>query len=197
MTNHLTDAELISISIDTPEQFGGVFDRHYEAIRRFAWRRLGSGPADDIAAEVFARAFDARARFDHSVDDARPWLFGIATNLMRMHARSERRKLRAYARSGIDPHEDFAPAATDRAYADGERRDLLRALAGLKRRDREIVLLYAWGELSTGEIALALGIPAATVRTKLARSRDRLAGELIKLAPPENEAAPDVAKENC
>lgn len=190
-----TDRELIVSSIEFPDHFGEVFDRHYDDIRRYAWRRLGPAHADDIAAEVFARAFDGRSAFDPGVADARPWLFGIASNLMRMHARGEQRKLRAYARSGVDPFEDFSVAATERASADAGRKALLGALASLKRVDREVVLLFAWAELTTQEIADALAIPHATVRTKLARARKRLASELEDEAPVSQSPVAETVKE--
>jgi RNA polymerase sigma-70 factor (ECF subfamily) len=112
-----------------------------------------------------------------------------------MQARGEKRKLRAYARTGIDPFEDFAAAATERASASGDRRVLLDALAGLKRADREVVLLHAWGDLTTNEIASALGVPHATVRTKLARSRKRLASELSNLEPADSAPPTEILKE--
>lgn len=177
MSGQPADAALIAESIAQPERFGLVFDRHYHAIHRFASRRLGSAHADDVAAEVFARAFKARRKFAAGEGDALPWLFGIASNVMRMHSRSELRRLRAFARTGVDPTEDFAPAAADRASADQSHRALVEALTHLSRRDREIVLLAAWAELSSAEIGTALGIPAATVRTRLARARRRMAQE--------------------
>jgi len=82
---------------------GTVFERHHAVVHRYLARRLGVDLADELAAEVFAVAFAKRRRYDASFDDARPWLFGIATRLVRRHARREVRELRAYARSGVDP----------------------------------------------------------------------------------------------
>lgn len=175
MNDQPTDAALIAESLSRPELFGEVFDRHYRAIHGFASSRLGSADGDDVAAETFARAFKARRKFETHGDSALPWLYGIANNVMRMHSRGEIRRLRAYARTGADPTEDFASAAADRASASSSRRALLAALIKLRRRDREIVLLAAWAELSSSEIGEALGMPDATVRTRLARARKRLA----------------------
>ncbi|MFT4050161.1 MAG: RNA polymerase sigma factor [Solirubrobacterales bacterium] len=190
MTFMQTDAELIAQSLASPERFGLVFDRHFRAIHQFAARRLGVAQADDIAAETFARAFKARRKFVPQEGSARPWLYGIATNVMRMHSRGEVRRLKAYARTGIDPVEDFAGAATDRASADKSRRALLAALAELSRRDREIVLLAAWAELNSVEIGAALGMSDATVRTRLARARKKLSRtEAISPAPTGGDLA--------
>src|SRR4051794_4226305 len=93
-----SDAELIAASLVVPERFGQIFDRHFRAIHAFATRRLGSAQADDVAAEVFARAFKGRRKFEPEGESALPWLYGIASNVIRMHNRGEVRKLRAYAR---------------------------------------------------------------------------------------------------
>jgi DNA-directed RNA polymerase specialized sigma24 family protein len=94
-----SDAELISGSLRDPALFAGVFDRHYSAIAGFLRRRVERSLADELAAETFLRAFDGRARYDVTRADARPWLFGIAANLLARHRRVEQRRLRAFARA--------------------------------------------------------------------------------------------------
>ena len=79
--------------------FEAVFTRHYAAVHRYAQQRVGVDAADEIAAETFLQAFDNRRRFDAAQPSARPWLLGIATNLMRRRWRDERRQLAAYART--------------------------------------------------------------------------------------------------
>jgi RNA polymerase sigma-70 factor (ECF subfamily) len=64
-------------------------------IHRYVARRLDVHAADDIAAETFTIAFRGRHRYDLARSNARPWLYGIATNLIGRHRRDERRKLRA------------------------------------------------------------------------------------------------------
>lgn len=78
----VADAVLISDSFTTPERFAGLFDRHAPVIHRYAARRLGPDAADDLVAETFLLAFARRAGYDTRYPDARPWLFGIATNLI-------------------------------------------------------------------------------------------------------------------
>lgn len=189
-----SDATLIAESLARPERFGEVFDRHYPSIHQFALLRLGAAEADDVAAETFARAFKSRKKFAADSETALPWLYGIATNLMRMHKRKELRRLRAYARSGVDPAEDFSGSATERASAVASRGALLAALTELAHSDREIVMLTAWTDLNSAQIGEALGMPDATVRTRLARARTKLA------QTPELSSTPiatgDVAKES-
>ena len=76
------DAALIERSWHDPEAFAGLYDRHAAPLHRYAARRLGVGAADDIVADTFLDAFRKRRRYDLSVSDARPWLYGIAANLI-------------------------------------------------------------------------------------------------------------------
>ena len=175
-----TDAQLITRSRQEPEAFGLLFDRHVAVVHAFAQRRIGRDLAEEVTAETFARAFEARGRYDAGFEDALPWLLGIASNLMRRHWRTERRRLDAYARA---VHHERPSAAPD---VDGS---ALRAVARLPRREREVLLLAAWADLTYAEIARALDLPVGTVRSRLARARSRLA------ADPALDPAPAVATE--
>jgi RNA polymerase sigma factor (sigma-70 family) len=157
------DAAAIRRSLREPRAFASVFDRHFDAVHRYIQRRVGRDLADNLAAETFARAFDRRRRYALRYPDARAWLLGIATNVMRRHWRTERRRLEALSRAAA------RPAAED--AGEGVRAELLSALRLLSRRDREAVLLLAWGDLSYEEIAVALVVPVGTVRSRLARAR--------------------------
>jgi DNA-directed RNA polymerase specialized sigma24 family protein len=84
-----TDGFIIARSCAEPEQFALLFRRHASDLGRYAARRLGPGPAEDIVAETFLAAFRHRDRYDVTRSDARPWLYGIAGNLIRRHYRDE------------------------------------------------------------------------------------------------------------
>src|SRR5471032_2068895 len=56
----VSDADLIAASFSDPEQFGAIFERHFEPIHRYAARRLGGALADDLTARVFTIAFVRR-----------------------------------------------------------------------------------------------------------------------------------------
>jgi RNA polymerase sigma factor (sigma-70 family) len=107
-----------------------------------------------------------------------PWLFGIATNLLHRQRRAERRQLHAYSRSGIDrsvAYEDEADARVDGSALDAR---LAGALAAMRPRERDALLLYALADLSYEEVALALDVPVGTVRTWLHRARTTAQREL-------------------
>lgn len=189
-----TDAELIEASLRVPEKFALLFDRHAPHIQRYLARRLGQQIADDLLAETFLAAFTKRERYDSSRPDARPWLYGIATNLLRRHRRDEERALRALARTGTDPLargdgvEESWDRVTDRIDAAAASQPLAKALAAMPGRHRDALLLYAWGQLSYSEIAVALNISVGTVRSRLSRAKARLRTELAPANPNDSYA---------
>ena len=170
----MSDAAAIRASLSNPHAFGAVFDRHYDSVYRFVRRRVGETLADDVASETFVRAFDARERYDTRRPNALPWLLGIAVNLLSHHYRSEERRLRAYAKTGVDAEWDATDAADARLDATATRRRLAAALAALRPDERDVLLLHAWGDLDYAGIAEALAVPTGTVRSRLSRARERV-----------------------
>jgi RNA polymerase sigma factor (sigma-70 family) len=169
------DGVLIARSVGDPEQFAAVFRRHAPQIQRYVVRRLGADAAEDVVAETFLTAFRLRSRYQPDRPDARPWLYGIATNLISRHRRAEVRLYRALARTGQDPvTEPFTDGADARVSAGGHRMLLAAALAGLPAGQRDALLLVAWGDLSYEQVAVALGVPVGTVRSRLSRARGSL-----------------------
>jgi len=157
--------------------FEAVFESEFATLHRYLGRRVGPAAADELAAETFAVAFRSWDRLDPA-RPVRPWLYGIVANLMRHHWRKERRMLHAYARTGVDPVFAEDDEAVERADADARHRELAAALAGLRRDEREILLLHAWAELTDAEIADALDLPPGTVKSRLSRAREKLRNQL-------------------
>ena len=172
-----SDAGVMRASIADPARFQTLFERHFELIFRYAGRRLGRQAAEDVSAEVFLQAFEARGRYDFSYPDARPWLFGIAANVMRRSLRTEGRRLRALAREPLRPAGALDDALV-RLDSQETNQRLAGALAGLRADEREALLLVAWADLTYDEVARALAIPVGTVRSRLHRARARLSKEL-------------------
>ncbi len=164
-----SDSEIVRRSWDQPAVFAGVYDRHAIAVYRYAVRRVGIDVADDIMAETFLVAFERRDRFDESYESARPWLLGIATVLIRKHRGAEARYLRAVVASG--PPATVVEDRDDRLDASLTVRGLTGAIRRMPSRDRDALLLYAWGDLDYEGVALALDVPVGTVRSRLNRAR--------------------------
>jgi RNA polymerase sigma factor (sigma-70 family) len=175
----MNDAELIERSWAAPDEFGAIFDRHFAAIYRFCARRVGVHRGEDLAGEVFRWSFEHRGRYDVARPDARPWLYGIALNLVRTEWRSSGRQQVAYRRFASRAHVDIdgvdvlAASAVDAA---SELAQVAVALGELSAQDVETILLYAWEGLSYGEIAESLSIPIGTVRSRISRARVHLSG---------------------
>jgi RNA polymerase sigma factor (sigma-70 family) len=142
------------------EAFEELFERQFDSIYGYLARRVGPELARDLASETFTRAFAARKRYDPARGEARAWLFGIASNLVRRHYRDEERRLRAFAR--LEVSREAAPPEEPR---------LAGALATLPREERDALLLFAWADLAYAEIASVLEVPVGTVRSRLHRAR--------------------------
>ncbi|HEY1625999.1 MAG TPA: RNA polymerase sigma factor [Streptosporangiaceae bacterium] len=176
---HFSDAELIGQSQTDPELFTAIFDRHCGEILRYVHARLGPDLAEDVTSETFLAAFGARGRFDPEAVSARPWLYGIAVRQIGKHRRAEGRRIRLLRLAPRDlPTEDFGDRAAERVTAGQLGPRLAAVLARLPGKDRELLLLIAWAELSYDEAATALGTTVSAVKARLHRVRVRIRREL-------------------
>ncbi|MFL5936368.1 MAG: RNA polymerase sigma factor [Gaiellaceae bacterium] len=179
-----SDAAVIARSVGVPAAFAELFERHFSVIHRFLMLRAGEQIAADLASETFVIAFRRRGDYDVTRPDARPWLFGIATNLVREQHRSERRRREMWLRlvrerSSESDGEVLAPVDVE---AGSE--SLRAALAELSPEARDLLLLFACVGLSYEEIAEALSLPLGTVRSRIHRLRHKLS-ERLSLAAEE------------
>lgn len=161
-----------------PEDFGIIFERHYGEIYRYLARRSKVAVAEDLASETFVRALSLRQRFDKSQVSALPWLLGIATNLLRQQWREETRELKAQIQVSRDVTNDAFVEADERLDAIRDQHRIAVALASLTTRERDVLLLSAWFDLSPQEIAAGLGRRRGTVRSQLARGRRKMTQQL-------------------
>jgi RNA polymerase sigma factor (sigma-70 family) len=178
--NASDDADFMAASIEQPEAFAVVYDRHATSLYRYARRRLGADLAEDVVADAMLTAFRKREHYDTTRPDAGPWLFGILTREISRRRRDERARFRALAR--LRPSDDTDQGAVDQVtaaiVAGAARGQLADALAALASRDRDVLLLVAWADLSYQEVADALQVPIGTVRSRLNRARRRVRAAL-------------------
>ncbi len=149
------------------ERFRALHAATHTDLLRFVKRRIPDDDADDVVSGTYLIAW---RRFKDLPDDARPWLFGIARNLL---ANRSRLRLR---RSAVDVRmvTDLATAEADRAPGVDARVDLVRAWWGLSAADREVLALVAFDGLTDVQAAAVLGCRPATFRMRLTRARSRL-----------------------
>jgi RNA polymerase sigma-70 factor (ECF subfamily) len=166
------DAAAIHASVQDPGSFAELFDRHAAHIHRYLARRVGREAAEDLVAETFLIAFAKRQQYDLRYRDARPWLYGIATNLIGQHRRAETRNYRLQRALGSEPSSpDHASRIAADVTAASARAALGAALAELLDGDRDVLLLVACEQLTYEEAGRALGIPVGTVRSRMNRAR--------------------------
>jgi RNA polymerase sigma-70 factor (ECF subfamily) len=151
----------------------GMVRRHQEAVFRLAYLLLGDADAaEDVAQEVFIRAYRALARFDAG-RPLRPWLLEITRNL----CHNWRRALRRYA-AALGRFMQSTPAAsvdpTAQAMDQWQAEMLWQAVRRLRKADQEIIYLRYFLELPVEETAQALQVAPGTVKSRLARALERL-----------------------
>ncbi|WP_222946947.1 sigma-70 family RNA polymerase sigma factor [Streptomyces sp. TRM49041] len=159
-----------------PEALAELYDEHAQVLHRYALRVTGNwAEAEDVVSTTFLEAWRGREKLRPEGDGLRPWLLGIATNVMRRNARTRRLREHALARlpeRGSVP--DFADDLVAQLADAEELRAAQVALSHLRRRDREVFTLVVWAGLDYAAAAEALGVPVGTVRSRLSRARTRL-----------------------
>jgi RNA polymerase sigma-70 factor (ECF subfamily) len=157
--------------VEPAQRFSAIFREHSRALLAYALRRVEQ-PQDaaDVVAETMLVAW-RRLGDVPGGEETRPWLFGVARRVLLNHHRSQRRATRLGERLKATLVEIHLDHQDDGA-------EVREALARLSEEDREILRLTAWEELDPTEIAVALGVPAGTVRSRLHRARARLRHEL-------------------
>ena len=163
-----TDASLIAASLRRPAAFAAVFDRHWGAIHRCCVAPRRPGGRGPRRRDLPRRLRRARAASTRATPTPAPWLYGIATNLLRRHFREA-------ARRGCGPpvaEADFTDDALGRVEARALGPELAAALRAVAAGDRDALLLHAWAHLTYMGIAAATGgppvpsVPASTARAR-------------------------------
>jgi RNA polymerase sigma-70 factor (ECF subfamily) len=160
-----------------------LFHRLYPPLFRYLHRLTGDADAaDDAAQEAFVRLTSQAL----PEDEVRPWLFTVATNLVRDRARkSERhRRLQEHVPTGFQ-----APAPDVSAERNERIARVRRALDGIPERDRTMLLMREEG-FSYDEIARAVAVAPGSVGTLLARSAKRFEKAYIEMRAEETIHGP-------
>ncbi|MCX4772503.1 ECF RNA polymerase sigma factor SigL [Streptomyces sp. ADI92-24] len=159
------------------DAFAELFDRYARSVYNHAFRLTGDwSTAEDVVSLTFLEAWRLRGRVDAEGGSVRPWLLGVATNVVRNTRRAAGRHAAAIARLPPGtPVSDFADEVASRVD-DAELLGAVRlALDTLRRGEREVLALCVWSGFDYAAAAEALGIPRGTVRSRLSRARRKLA----------------------
>lgn len=175
------------------EALAAAFDAHAQDVFRFCVRGCQDRDlAEDLMSVVFLEAWRSRDRAVLVDGSLRPWLYGVATNVLRNSARASRRHRAALDRyRRLDPPVEVPDHADDVARAADEESDAAAmdaAFGELSRKDRDVADLCLREGLSPADAAAALGLPVGTVKSRLAHARAHLRRVL---RPGESEPGTD------
>jgi RNA polymerase sigma factor (sigma-70 family) len=176
-----TDAELIDAAKHDAEPFGEVYRRHVAAVHRFLRARAPDGVAGELTAETFARAYLSLRRFrDLAGGSARPWLLGIAGNLVATYYERQRIERRARERLGMPlvSYDLDLDEANERIDADMLSAPLAFALDALPAHQRDAVELRVVAGLPYRDVARALGCSEIAARIRVTRALGSLSNYL-------------------
>lgn len=141
------------------DAMAGIVAEHYAAVYAFCARRLGPDLAEDAAQETFIMAYKTISRYDPACQ-LRTWLIGIAFNVSRNLARKKRREIDL---SNLWHLDSGAPGENDLVAL----QCLRSSLKALSAHHLDVVILHELDGLTYEEIALVLGIPLGTVKSRL------------------------------
>ncbi|GAA3985706.1 sigma-70 family RNA polymerase sigma factor [Allokutzneria multivorans] len=155
-----------------------LYDEHARQLHGYLARRVGPDAADDLVADTFLLLWEHRQRYDPTRASPKSWLYGLATNVLRGHTRTEVRRLRALARHGGRRVEagELSNRVVDIADARHLAGRLAKAVAALRVEERDALLMVAWADMTPAEISEVLDVPVGTVRSWLHRARKKLNG---------------------
>jgi RNA polymerase sigma-70 factor (ECF subfamily) len=181
-----SDRELLERSRHDPDAFGILFERHFDAIFGYVFRRVGSwDAARDLTSEVFFKALRSRWRFRFTGAPVVAWLYAIATNEIRMFYRRGARAPISLDEILRDKGTPLAPSLVHDALAERRAADeqleqnaefarAQRALRELPMKYQDVIALRFFEEKSIAEIAAILGKREGTIKSLLSRGLARL-----------------------
>lgn len=173
-----SDEELLVAARDNPEAFAAFYDRRYQRVMAYFYRRiLCPHTAAELTAETFAQAWTHRKRFDPDEGMGMAWLMGIAGNLYRGWLRKGVVSDKARRRwSIITPMlvEEDLEKIEDLIDLTSLRSALLEALAQLSPKLREAVVLRVGLDLPYEDVAAQLNCSVGAARVRVSRGLDHL-----------------------
>jgi len=169
------EQEWLAAALRDPENFQFFYDKYADRIHRFIRTRTGDDElARDLTALVFTKALGRLDEFTWQGYTLGAWLFRIATNEIRKHYQSEGR----LNTIGGDNTQELAPdpqsGQLDSIILTEAQQFIFQCLHNLSEQDQDIFILHYWEGQKTRQVADTLGLSENTVKTRLARGRDRL-----------------------
>lgn len=170
-----TDADLlVRVAERDREAFELLYSRYVRSIFGLALRRLRDRQrAEDAVQETFTAIWRSAASYRPERGPAAPWLYAVARNAI-----VDRLRARVEPPSEVPEMVSAEPGPLDRAESSFVAWRVHRALEELPEKEREVLELAYWSEMSQSEVADYLNIPLGTVKTRTRSALSRLAGLL-------------------
>jgi RNA polymerase sigma-70 factor (ECF subfamily) len=170
-----TDADLlVRVAERDREAFELLYSRYVRSIFGLALRRLRDRQrAEDAVQETFTAIWRSAASYRPERGPAAPWLYAVARNAI-----VDRLRARVEPASEVPEMVSAEPGPLDRAESSFVAWRVHRALEELPEKEREVLELAYWSEMSQSEVADYLNIPLGTVKTRTRSALSRLAGLL-------------------
>ena len=190
----LEDAELVEEARRGDARAYEELVRRYQDVAARTAYLVAGAEVEDIVQEAFVKAYRALGRF-RAGSPFRPWILRIVANEARNRRRAAGQRVRLAIRVADGrPSGDAAPSPEAAVLEMEDRQRLLEAVNGMREEDRMVIGYRYFLGLSERETAAALGVPAGTVKSRLARSLHRLRAMLeeadaVTLAGEEGEGA--------
>ncbi len=157
-------------------RFDEVYRLHGRAVLAYCMRRTSQQDAMDAASEVFVIALRKIEAVPHG-EEALPWLYATAKNVLRNRERARRRQVRLKAKMRAEPR-DAVPGPDVQLIMGEEQNALLAALGRLSPKDQEVLRLVEWDGLSREQVAAMHYVSRAAIDKRISRAYRRLRREL-------------------
>lgn len=167
-------------------RFESIYDAYRLPVLGYCTRRLPVEDAGDVCSETFVVVW---RRLEEIPDDPEtlPFLYGIAAKVLANQTRSFRRQTRLKAKlNGLGATQSADPLAL--VVKSSVHREVLAALQNLKAKDREIIMLYTWEDLSRETIARLMGMSKSAVDQRIHRAYKKL-GRILRPSPTSSQSA--------
>ena len=153
-----------------------LFARHFDAVARFFRNKITEAP-DDLVQETFLGAVQGRARIQQ--DAFRPFLFGVANNVLRNYFRARRRGGVAVDFS-VDSAFGLVPSPSAVVARQRTQQLLLEGLRRIPLQYQVALELHYWEDATAADLAAAVDIPVGTAKTRLKRGKELLLEALVE-----------------
>jgi RNA polymerase sigma-70 factor (ECF subfamily) len=177
---------------NTDARFEALYREHAHDVHGYCLRRTSSEEAKDATSEVFVVAWRRFEDVPHG-DEALPWLYGVARNVLANRARSFRRRDRLAAKAAVH-HDETVPGPEPQIVRNEEHDELLRALSRLPDKDQEILRLVEWEGVGRDKVAEMFFVSRAAIDKRIARAYKKMA-KILGVSRPDLLTTPVTIEE--